>query len=261
IICEDNNTIVLKAGAGEIWDDLVAFCVENGHGGLENLSLIPGHTGATPVQNIGAYGVEVKERIERVWAVDIRTSEEVVFQNSDCRFGYRNSIFKEEYKGRYIITHVSFRLRKKNHRLNTHYGNIEEELKKLGEKSIGAIRQAVINIRRSKLPDPSDLGNAGSFFKNPVVNKSLADSLLNEYPDMPVYPSVTGIKLAAGRLIEQCGWKGYREGDAGVHSNQALVLVNHGNATGKQIFMLAEEISLSVRKKFGVHLEAEVNII
>ncbi|MBA4323386.1 MAG: UDP-N-acetylenolpyruvoylglucosamine reductase, partial [Odoribacter sp.] len=253
--------IIISSGAGETWDDLVEWTVNKNFGGLENLSLIPGMVGATPVQNIGAYGAEAKDTIEKVRGVSIEDGSVREFSNSECRFGYRDSIFKSELKGKYFVTNVTFRLLT-NPSLNTIYGSLGEEARKLGPLSLKTVRAAVINIRRSKLPDPEILGNAGSFFKNPVVPSVIADSLKSLYPEMPIYKDLPGkTKIAAGWLIEKCGWKGFRKDNAGVHEKQALVIVNHGNATGQEIFNLSEEIRNSVKSKFGIELEREVEVI
>lgn len=258
---QNQENVIISADAGVNWDKLVEWTVENGFGGLENLSLIHGLVGATPVQNIGAYGVEVKNFIEKVRAVSIEDGSITEFNNEECLFGYRNSIFKNELQGKYLITKVFYRLNI-NPLLKLEYGSLTEEIKKLGDVTLKNIRQAVINIRRSKLPDPEIIGNAGSFFKNPVINNSAADKLKHIFPKMPVYDDKSGsTKLAAGWLIDQCGWKGFRKGDAGVHENQALVLVNYGKATGKEIYNLSELVRKSVHEKFGVDLEREVEII
>ncbi|MCX6254976.1 MAG: UDP-N-acetylmuramate dehydrogenase [Bacteroidia bacterium] len=257
----NQENVIISAGAGVNWDKLVEWTVNNGFGGLENLSLIPGLVGATPVQNIGAYGAEVKDSIEKVRAVSIEDGTIKEFSKDDCRFGYRNSIFKSEIKGKYLITRVYYKL---NIRplLNLNYGSLEEEVNKSGSVTLKNVRQAVMNIRRSKLPDHKIIGNAGSFFKNPVVSSYDAESLKKRYPQLPVYKEQTGgFKLAAGWLIDQCGWKGKRIGDAGVHEKQALVLVNYGKATGKEIYNLSEEIRKSVLEKFGVELEREVEVV
>lgn len=259
---EDNAYIYVRAGAGELWHGLVQHTMDRNWGGLENLSLIPGEVGAAPIQNIGAYGVELKDVFYELEAYDRKEKKVFTFGVNDCLFGYRDSIFKSARKERYIILNVTFILRK-NPVLNTHYGAIREELKLMGVKSptIQDVSKAVIKIRRSKLPDPAVIGNAGSFFKNPVVDQAKFLSLSEKYPEMPAYPHEDqSVKLAAGWLIEQCGWKGYRRGDAGVHINQALVLVNYGKATGKEIYELSEKILTSVYKKFGIPLEREVNI-
>jgi UDP-N-acetylmuramate dehydrogenase len=259
---EDGTHVYVKAGAGENWHEFVEHTIKRNWGGLENLSLIPGNVGAAPIQNIGAYGAELKDVFYELEAYDRKGKKVYSFGVNDCKFSYRDSIFKSAEKGRYIILNVTFILNK-NPVLNTSYGAIREELKKMGVSSptIGDVSQAVIKIRRSKLPDPAEIGNAGSFFKNPVVDQALFLSLLSKYPDIPAYPHEDqSVKLAAGWLIEQCGLKGYRKGDAGVHNKQALVLVNYGKATGKEIFELSEKIAASVKKKFGVHLEREVNV-
>jgi len=258
---EDENSVLVKVGANEDWDDFVVWAVNNNYSGIENLSLIPGVVGAAPVQNIGAYGVEVQEVIESVEAISVETKNTVVFSHAHCEFDYRNSVFKNEYKNQFIITHVNFRLNKQTD-FKTHYGAIAKELESYNEINLKNIREVITKIRESKLPDPKVLGNAGSFFKNPVVNKNEADALQEKYANMPVYElNETESKLAAGWMIEQCGWKGKRIGDAGVHKNQALVIVNYGNAKGSEILLLANEIRKSVLYKFGVKLEMEVNAI
>ncbi len=263
LVEDDGENLVIKAGAGENWHQFVMHCVSNGYAGIENLSLIPGNVGASPMQNIGAYGVEIKDVFHQLTAVDMSSGEEVIFKLDECNFGYRESIFKNTAKDKYIITSVAYRL-KRTAQFNTSYGAIEQELENMGvtELSISAISQAVINIRSSKLPDPSKIGNAGSFFKNPVVPVELADKIRKDYPNLASYPIDTAhVKLAAGWLIEQSGWKGKKLGDYGVHDKQALVLVNYGNAKGIDIFDLSEQIKVSVKNKFGVELEREVNII
>jgi len=260
---KDSNVgeVIVSAGAGINWDDFVAWTVDKGFGGLENLSLIPGKIGATPVQNIGAYGIEVKDQIVNVRALNINDGSIRIFENNECEFGYRNSIFKKSEKGRYLVTRVSYRLSINPH-LNLRYDSLKEEVNKLGTETLQNTRQAVINIRRNKLPDPEIIGNAGSFFKNPVVKKSVVANLKNIYPDLPVYSDHEDyMKLASGWLIDRCGWKGKRRGDAGVHEKQALVLVNYGKATGKEILDLSEEIKESVRDKFGLDLEREVEVV
>jgi UDP-N-acetylmuramate dehydrogenase len=262
---EDENfgdgKVLLSAGAGVEWDDFVGWCVNNGLGGIENLSLIPGKAGATPVQNIGAYGVEIKDFIEKVRVISVSDGSVHFFNNSECEFGYRNSIFKNREKGKFLVTRVFYNLMR-NPVLNLSYDSLKEELDRTGPETLTNIRQAVISIRKNKLPDPELTGNAGSFFKNPVVSEELAKKLLEVYPDMPVYDEKPGTKkLAAGWLIDRCGWKGKRIGDAGVHPKQALVLVNYGKASGKEIFSLSEEIRKSVSEKFGIDLEREVEII
>jgi UDP-N-acetylmuramate dehydrogenase len=257
----NENSVIVTAGAGVEWDDLAGWSVSHGFGGTENLSLIPGHTGAVAVQNIGAYGVEAAEIIDKVYCVDIENGERVIFSNHECRFGYRDSIFKGEMKGRYIVTSVDFSLTLR-HNFNTQYGALNEEVNRLGGVTLENIRSAVINIRRSKLPDPEVTGNAGSFFKNPVIPEHVAAEIKRTNPQAPCFDAGEGLtKLAAGWLIDQCGWKGYRKGDAGVYDKQALVLVNHGNATGEMIAELAEEIAASVSERFGINLEREVEIV
>jgi UDP-N-acetylmuramate dehydrogenase len=263
VVKEDEEYVYVKAGAGENWHELVMHCVEQGFAGLENLSLIPGSVGASPMQNIGAYGVEIKDVFHQLeaWHINDRTLQ--TFSSNDCAFGYRESVFKKQYKGQFVITSVTFRL-SRTPKFHTSYGAIRDELEKMGvqELSIRAISQAVINIRSSKLPDPKVTGNAGSFFKNPVVPEDLHSTIKNSYPNVVAFPAGAGqMKLAAGWLIEQCGWKGFRRGDAGCYPKQALVLVNYGQATGKEIYQLSEEIIQSVKEKFGVELEREVNVV
>lgn len=261
---EQENTVHITANTGENWHEFVLWCVSQNYGGLENLSLIPGNVGTCPIQNIGAYGVEVKDCITKVEAVDITSQKRVVFSNEDCLFGYRNSIFKNKEKGKYIITSVSFQLTKNKHQRNTSYGAIAAELSKkdIQNPSLHDISKAVIAIRKSKLPDPKEIGNCGSFFKNPVISKSQFDALQKEHANIPHYPvSKEEVKVPAGWLVEQSGFKGKRFGDAGVHTKQALVLVNYGNATGKEIEQLAQKIQRTVLKKFEISLEIEVNVI
>lgn len=263
LVKEDDLHYYIKAGAGENWHQFVMYCIERNFAGLENLSLIPGCLGASPMQNIGAYGVEIKDVFESLEAYHIRDKKIVQFSVNDCEFGYRESVFKRKHKGQFVILNVIYRLRKQPV-YNTSYGAIEQELEKLQvrELSIKAISQAVINIRSSKLPDPVVIGNAGSFFKNPEIPVSKFEELKKIYPNIPGYPVNKDMtKVAAGWMIEQCGWKGYREGDAGVHAKQALVLVNYGNAKGQDIYILSGKIIESVESKFGVTLEREVNII
>ncbi len=261
---EDDNSVYLTVNAGENWHDFVLWCIDQNYGGIENLSLIPGNVGTCPIQNIGAYGVEVKDVITKVEAVSIETGKLVQFSNAECKFGYRNSIFKNEVKGKYIITSVSFKLTKKDHVLNTSYGAIETELasKNITNPTIKTVSDAVIAIRQSKLPDPKEIGNSGSFFKNPVISKSLFENLKEKFPNIPSYSvSDEEIKVPAGWLIEQSGFKGKRFGDYGVHEKQALVLVNYGNASGKDIYSLAQEIQTTIKENFGIDLEIEVNVI
>lgn len=264
IIAQNDEHVTLKIMAGENWHQLVQWTLERNFGGLENMSLIPGNTGTAPIQNIGAYGVELKDNFVSCEAMNLRTLEIETFSKADCRFGYRDSFFKNEGKGKYIITSVTLRLSTQNHRLNTSYGAIETELERLQvtHPTIVDVSRAVIAIRHRKLPDPAILGNSGSFFKNPVVTKSQFDEFAKEYPTAPYYKVANdAYKIPAGWLIEQCGYKGKRFGDAGVHKNQALVLVNHGKATGKEILDLADRIISDVRKKFAIEIAPEVNII
>lgn len=255
------NKVIISAGAGVKWDNLVESTVDKGLGGLENLSLIPGNVGASAVQNIGAYGAEVKNVIEKVRAISLEDGSIREFNNNECKFGYRDSIFKNEIKGKYLITRVYFRLSTKP-KVSLEYGSLKDEMNKLGSTSLGNVRRIVINTRQGKLPDPAQICNAGSFFKNPVVDTSVAENLKAKYPNIPVFKDRSGgVKLAAGWLIEQCGWKGKRKGDAGVHDKQALVIVNHGNATGMELFDLSEEIRDSVKEKYGINLYREVEII
>jgi len=262
IIKEDTDHVYVKAGAGENWHQFVMYCIQNNWAGIENLSLIPGNVGATPMQNIGAYGVEIKETFHELKAFHLHEKMNYTFGLKDCQFGYRDSVFKHKYKDQFVILHVTYRF-DKIPKYNTSYGAVEQELEKMGMKelSIAAISQAVINIRTSKLPDPAVIGNAGSFFKNPSIGKAKFDHLKSIFPNIPGYQNQDGTtKLAAGWLIEQCGWKGYRKGDAGCHEKQALVLVNYGNARGEEIYNLSEDIKQSVQEKFGVVLEREVNL-
>ena len=258
---QDENFVIISAGAGLNWDKFVEWCVNKGYGGIENLSLIPGTVGATPVQNIGAYGAEVSDAVYKVRAVSLDDGYIREFNNEECRFGYRTSIFKNKLRGKYLISRVYYRLSKVPE-FNIDYGSLKNEVEKTGPLSLKTVRQAVINIRRSILPDPSQIGNAGSFFKNPVFSFNEAQKLRKKYPDIPSYHDPSGgLKLAAGWLIEQCGWKGKRIGDAGVHEKQALILLNYGKATGMEIYDLSEKIRESVYKKFGVLLETEVEVI
>ena len=260
---EDSDYVYVKAGAGENWHQFVLHCIDHNWAGVENLSLIPGNIGASPIQNIGAYGVELVDVFWSLEAMHIPERRIHTFTTADCEFGYRDSIFKNRYKNDFAILSVTFQL-KKRPVFHTSYGAITQDLEKMGVKelSIKAISQAVINIRTSKLPDPKTIPNAGSFFKNPEVPTGKYDELKSRFPDIIAYPmGKESVKLAAGWMIEQCGWKGYRRGDAGCHEKQALVLVNYGNAKGSEIYELGEEILQSVNKKFGVMLEKEVNIL
>jgi UDP-N-acetylmuramate dehydrogenase len=263
VVKEDDEHIYVKAAAGENWHRFVMFCVENNYAGLENLSLIPGNCGASPMQNIGAYGVEIKDVFHELEALHINEKTIHTFSAAGCEFGYRESVFKRKYRNRFVILNVTYRLNKQPV-FKTSYGAIEQELERMGVKtwSIQAISQAVINIRSSKLPDPGQIGNAGSFFKNPTLPKKELDRLQSIDPSVPFYNvGDAHVKIPAGWLIESLGWKGYRRGDAGCHARQALVLVNYGNAKGKDIYDLSEEILQSVREKFDIELEREVNII
>ena len=262
LVKEDARYYFVKAYAGENWHQFVSYCIHNNYAGIENLSLIPGNVGASPMQNIGAYGTEIKDVFYSLEAYHLKENRIQVFSLNDCAFGYRDSVFKKQYQGQYIILSVTYLLRKQPV-FNISYGAIEQELAKMQVKelSIKAISEAVIRIRSSKLPDPAQTGNAGSFFKNPVITQTKFDQLKQSFP------AITGfalkdekVKLAAGWLIEQCGWKGYRKGDAGCYEKQALVLVNYGQATGQEILDISNDIIASVLEKFGVVLEKEVNI-
>jgi UDP-N-acetylmuramate dehydrogenase len=263
VLEETEGSVLLEVGAGEVWHDLVVHTIEKGYSGLENLSLIPGTVGAAPMQNIGAYGVEIKETFDSLEALHLESGEIRRFTNAECRFGYRESVFKHELKGQYIITSVRFRLSKMPV-FHTSYGAIQDTLREMGvgELSVKAISEAVCRIRRSKLPDPAQIGNAGSFFKNPEIPKAQYEGLKAQYPDMPGYiTSQDLVKVPAGWLIEQCGWKGKIVGDTGVHKLQALVLVNYGNAKGREIKALAEQVQQSVQERFGIRLTPEVNFL
>jgi UDP-N-acetylmuramate dehydrogenase len=272
LVREDEHYVYVRVGAGENWHQFVEYCLQRNWAGVENLSLIPGSVGASPMQNIGAYGVEIKEVFYELEAWHRKENKVYAFSVNDCGFGYRESVFKQQYKDQYVILNVTYRLNK-TPKFHTEYGAIREELDKMGiqQLTIQAISQAVIRIRTAKLPDPAQIGNAGSFFKNPTVAAKRFAALQAKFPGIPGYPTGedegpavevdASIKLAAGWLIEQCGWKGFRRGDAGCHDRQALVLVNYGNATGKEIYDLSEEILRSVKAKFGIELEREVNIV
>ncbi|WP_418794306.1 UDP-N-acetylmuramate dehydrogenase [Phocaeicola coprophilus] len=262
VVKETEEEVEVRVGAGEVWDDFVAYTVANGWYGAENLSLIPGEVGASAVQNIGAYGVEAKDLIVSVDTFGLETGEERRFMQEECRYAYRESVFKQELKGKYAVTFVTYRL-KKHPVFHLEYGNIRAELEKQGcQVDLENVRRIIIAIRQAKLPDPKVLGNAGSFFMNPVVPKMQFEALLAQYPDMPHYPvDEAHVKIPAGWMIDRCGWKGKRVGHAGVHEKQALVLVNCGGATGKEVMHLAEEIVASVRERFGVTIRPEVNYI
>lgn len=259
----EGNTAIVSAGAGENWHEFVLWCLSQNLGGLENLSLIPGSVGAAPIQNIGAYGVELCDVFDHLEAVDMQSGQLVHMDAQDCAFGYRDSFFKQAGRGKYCITKVFFRLSTKAHKINCDYGAIRDTLADMGisQPSIHDVSRAVIHIRRSKLPDPAEVGNAGSFFKNPEVEASAWQRLQQAFPGMPHYPLPSGrVKIPAGWLIERCGWKGYREGDAGCYPRQALVLVNYGRANGAQILALAQRIAASVRETFGIEIVPEVNV-
>ncbi len=264
IIDETNDEVIVESGAGENWHHFVLKCIDNNFCGLENLSLIPGSVGASPMQNIGAYGVEIKDVFEKLNAYHIPTGEVHEFNHSQCEFGYRESVFKRKFKGQYVILNVAFRLLKKP-KINSTYGAIESELKKLNihHPSIKDISNAVIAIRTSKLPDPKTIGNAGSFFKNPVVSRTILNDIKKIYEDVPFYQTENEdfVKLPAGWLIEKAGWKGKTYTNYGVHKMQALVLVNYGNAMGNEILELSTQIIDDIHDKFGVTLEREVNIL
>lgn len=273
VVKETQNYAYIEVKAGENWHEFVLWCIENDFGGLENLSLIPGNVGTSPMQNIGAYGVEIKDTFHQLEAIEIENGKLHTFTNQQCKFGYRNSVFKNELKGQFIITSVIFKLTKRNHKLNYSYGAIQSELEKreIGKPTIKNISDAVIVIRNSKLPNPKEIGNSGSFFKNPVISKEQFEILQEKYPEIPFYEvkttqdskplTINSYKVPAGWLIEQCGFKGKRFGDAGVHSKQALVLVNYDSATGIQIHNLAQEILKTVKKTFDISLDIEVNVI
>jgi UDP-N-acetylmuramate dehydrogenase len=261
IVEENEKDVVVRVGAGEDWDEFVNYCVEREWGGIENLSLIPGNIGTCPIQNIGAYGVEVKDVITKVEALDIESLSLISYANSECNFGYRDSVFKTTLKGKQIVTHVTFKL-KKQPEFKLDYGNLVNELKRFEKIDLKSIRQAVIDIRECKLPDPEDIGNAGSFFKNPIIGKETFEKIKIEYPNIPNYDLGNDlVKIPAGWLIEKAGYKGRRDGNTGVHEQQALVLVNYGNATGEEILHLARNIQQTILILFGIMLEMEVNII
>jgi len=263
VIQDFEDKVWVEVGGGEVWHEFVLWAVANDFGGIENMSLIPGTVGASPIQNIGAYGVELKDVFVHLTALHLNTGTLKTFQHSDCQFGYRDSIFKREEKGKWCITSVVFSLTKSPHQLNTSYGDISKTLESNGitTPSIADISRAVVQIRTSKLPDPAKIGNCGSFFKNPETDRAVLERILVEHPQAPHYPLPDGrVKIPAGWLIEQCGWKGKRVGNTGSYERQALVLVNYGGATGEEVKNLAEAIIESVERAFGVRLEAEVNI-
>jgi len=264
IIQENEDFVWVESQAGENWHEFVIWTIDQNFGGLENMSLIPGNVGTTPVQNIGAYGTEIKDTFDSCEAMKIDNQEMKTFTKTECHFGYRESIFKNEEKDQYIITSVVFKLTKQNHKINISYGDITAELSKnnISKPSLKEVSNAVIAIRQSKLPDPKELGNSGSFFKNPILLKTNFEKIHLKFPEMKYYEvSPTQVKVPAGWLIEQAGFKGKRFGDAGIHKNQALVLVNYGNATGQEILDVSKTIQNTIFKTFGIHIEAEVNVI
>lgn len=264
VIKEDDDFVWVEGQAGENWHEFVLWNIDNNFGGLENMSLIPGNVGTTPVQNIGAYGAEIKDTFVSCDAINIATREMKTFSKEECNFGYRESIFKHEVKDQFIITSVVFKLTKRNHKINISYGDIMKELEKnhVTEPAIKDVSNAVIAIRQSKLPDPKELGNSGSFFKNPIITREHFEKVHVQFPHMKYYEiSPTEVKVPAGWLIEEAGFKGMRVGDAGVHKNQALVLVNYGNATGQEIVNLSKEIQKTIFEKYTIAIEAEVNVI
>jgi len=263
IVKENEDYVWVTAKTGESWHEFVIWCLDHGYGGLENMSLIPGNIGTAPIQNIGAYGKELKDNFIECETIKIETGKAKTFTKTACNFGYRNSVFKTELKGQYIITSVTFKLTKRNHVLNTGYGAIENELanQKITNPTIKEVSNAVIAIRQSKLPDPNKLGNSGSFFKNPIISQIAFEQFIANFPEAPSYRiSDTEVKIPAGWLIEQAGFKGKKFGDAGVHKNQALVLVNYGNASGQEIWDLAIKIKAAVLEQFGIEINPEVNV-
>ncbi len=264
VIQETDDYVWIESQAGENWHEFVLWTIDQNFGGLENMSLIPGNVGTTPVQNIGAYGAEIKDTFYSCQAIHIKNQEIKTFNNSECHFGYRESVFKNEVKDQYIITSVVFKLTKRNHKINISYGDIAGELTKnnIENPTLKDVSNAVIAIRKSKLPDPKELGNSGSFFKNPIVSKVAFESIHKQFPEMKYYEiSESEVKVPAGWLIEQAGFKGKRFGDAGIHKNQALVLVNYGNATGQEILAVSKDIQETVFTIYGIRIEAEVNVI
>ncbi len=264
IVSETEDTVIVKANAGENWHNFVQWCISQNYGGIENLSLIPGNVGAAPIQNIGAYGIELQSVFESCTATDIKTQTAKTFTKKDCKFGYRESVFKQDLKGQYIITSVNFKLTKKNHNLSIAYGAIKNKLEQshIKNPTIKNISEAVIAIRQAKLPDPKEVGNSGSFFKNPVISTTLFKTLQQNFPEIPAYPiSEDAVKVPAGWLIEKAGFKGKRFNNYGVHHNQALVLVNYGDATGKDILKLAQLIQNTIKRLFNISIEIEVNIM
>ena len=260
LVEEDEASVIVRVGAGIVWDDFVAYTIQQGWSGAENLSLIPGEVGASAVQNIGAYGAEAKDIIVQVEAVELSTGKIRVFENAECNYAYRQSIFKQELRGKYSITHVSYRL-SKQFEPHISYGNIQSQLPEGEPLTPQLVRETVIKLRQSKLPDPEVQGNAGSFFMNPVVSQEQFESIQKDYPNMPFYVVPNGVKIPAGWLIEQCGWKGKSLGPAAVHSRQALVLVNLGGATGQDILRLSDTVRQAVKDRFNINIHPEVNII
>jgi UDP-N-acetylmuramate dehydrogenase len=264
ILKEDDDFVWVESNAGEEWHEFVLWTIDQNFGGLENMSLIPGNVGTTPVQNIGAYGTEIKDTFVSCEAMHIDTQRMKTFTKEECHFGYRESIFKQEAKDQYVITSVVYKLTKQNHKINTSYGDITSELAKnnIQIPTLKDVSNAVIAIRQSKLPDPKELGNSGSFFKNPIISKSLFEKVQEHFPEIKFFEvSATEVKVPAGWLIEHAGLKGYRKNDAGVHKNQALVLVNYGNASGQEILDLSRYVQKTVFDKYGIAIEAEVNVI
>ncbi|MDG4714663.1 UDP-N-acetylmuramate dehydrogenase [Winogradskyella marincola] len=264
VVNETDDTVFVKAMAGENWHQFVLWCIEHNYGGIENLSLIPGNVGTSPIQNIGAYGVELKDVFESCEAINVNTQDTRTFTKEDCKFGYRESVFKQDLKGEYIITSVTFKLSKQNHSLHTDYGAIKQQLQtsSIENPTIKDVSNAVIAIRQSKLPAPKEIGNSGSFFKNPVITSDQFKTLQSNFPEVPSYKvSDTLVKVPAGWLIEQAGFKGKRFKDYGVHKKQALVLVNYGNANGNDIYDLALLIQKTIKRIFNISIETEVNII
>ena len=264
ILSENELNVSIKVASGVVWHELVMTCIRNNWGGIENLSLIPGTVGAAPIQNIGAYGVEIKNVIQKVEGIDLVTGEMRSFTNSECQFSYRDSIFKHDLKEIFFISSVTLRLTKRNHHINFNYDALKQQLiaNNITQPTILEVSKAVMEVRRSKLPDPVKLGNAGSFFKNPIVSKKKAEELKKEWPTIPIYPFENqSFKVAAAWLIENCNWKGKQLGSVGVHQQQALVLVNHDNASGREIFELSQRIIEDVKQKFDITLSREVSVI
>ncbi len=260
---KNEDQVTIAFGAGENWHEMVLWTLDNGFGGLENLSLIPGNIGTAPMQNIGAYGVEIKDVFESLEAIDVKSLQKRTFSNDECQFGYRESVFKNIYKDQFIITKVSFNLSARNHKIKADYGDIQKVLEERGitKPTIKDISNAVISIRQSKLPDPKEIGNSGSFFKNPVISKVEFEEVKKNHPNVVAYPFGEEIKVSAGWLIDRAGWKGYREGNVGVHGKQALVLVHYGNGKGREIIDLAQKIIQDIKDKYNITLVPEVNIL